>query len=137
MAADTSQRPGATDYMLETIAASFTAAVFAYAFGAGTRWLLDVIIGTEGLQDIARALMGGLLGLVIGAPLGPWTVARYRSRPFSVWKGYAGAVIGAALGMGIVAVFSMNDAAGGGPWAAFAAVVACTVLFGNLRRRGR
>ncbi|PKQ37451.1 MAG: hypothetical protein CVT59_07440 [Actinobacteria bacterium HGW-Actinobacteria-1] len=135
MTSSTAARPGAIDYALEVAAAAVTAALLGYAFGAGARWLLDLISGTQGLQDIARALMGGLLGLVVGAPLGPWTVARYRSRPFSVWKGYAGAIVGAVLGLVVVSIFSMNDAAGAGPWAAFATVIAGTVVLGNLHRR--
>ncbi|TDB38796.1 MAG: hypothetical protein D9V44_03665 [Actinobacteria bacterium] len=135
MTRSTTVRPGPIDYALEALAAAVTAAIFGYAFGAGARWLLDLISGTQGLQDIARALMGGLLGLVVGAPLGPATIARYRSRPFSVWMGYAGAIVGAVLGLAVVSLFSMNDAAGAGPWAAFATVVVTTVLLGNLRRR--
>ncbi len=133
----TAAKPSAIDYALETLAAIATAAVLGYSFGAGVRWLLDLLVGTQGLQDIARALMGGLLGLIVGAPLGPWAVARFRSQPYSVWMGYLGAVLGAAFGLVLVSVFSLNDAAGAGPWAAFGAVVVATVLLGNLRRRPR
>ncbi len=130
-------RTGAADILFETVASLFSAGALAYAAGAGARWVLDLLYGTQGLQDLARWLMGALVGLVIGAPLGPWVIARYRERRFSVWLGYAGAALGAAAGLVAVVVLARSNDAGAAAWVTYGIVVAATVASGNLRRTAR
>lgn len=128
----------ALNYVLEAAASLLSGAALAVLFGLAARWGLDLISGTQGLQDIARLLTGGLIGIIVGAPLGPRVLARFSKRShYSLAKGYAGALAGAVLGIVLVSTLSNAGASGFGPWAALASIVAGTVLLGNLRRRAR
>ncbi|PKQ20925.1 MAG: hypothetical protein CVT66_02560 [Actinobacteria bacterium HGW-Actinobacteria-6] len=129
--------PGTTvsEYLLEGVASIISAAAVAALFGLGSQWALNAISGTQGLQDIARMLVGGLLGLIVGAPLGPWAVARFSSQPYSRMRGWAGAVLGAVTAMAIIAATSAMGAASFSGWIALTMVVIGAVTFGNLRRK--
>jgi hypothetical protein len=128
----------ALNYALEAAASLLSGAALAVMFGLAARWGLDVLSGTQGLQDIARLLTGGLIGVIIGAPLGPWVLARFSKRShYSLAKGYGGALAGAVLGVLLVSGLSNAGASGAGPWAAIASIVVSTILIGNLRRRAR
>ncbi len=130
-------RPGiaVSDYFIEGAASIISAAAFAALFGLGSQMVLNAISGTQGLQDIARMLVGGLLGLIVGAPLGPYAVARFTSKPYSRMRGWAGAVLGAAIAVAIIAATSSTGIASFSGWIALAGVVIGAVVIGNIRRR--
>lgn len=129
--------PGATpvDLAAEAVAGIFSAAILGAITGFGAQAAFDALAGTEGLQDLARFLVGGLAGLVIGAPLGPWAVARFRGRRFRLLAGWAGALAGAIIAVLVISVMSSTGAASYSGLIALLLVVFGAVMLGGTRTR--
>lgn len=126
-------RPGAADLALEALGGVALAAVLAVAAGASSQWLLDAIFGTQGFEDIVRVLFGGLLGIVIGVPLGAWLVARLRTQRFSLTLALGGTLLAAALSITLPTIIAGSAGSTAAPWVAVVLCTAGGVVFGNLK----
>ncbi len=125
--------PSAADLALEAVGGVILAAGLAIALGSSSQWLLDKIFGTQGFQDIVRVLFGGLLGIVLGVPVGSWLIARARKQRFSLLLSFGGTLLAAALSITLPTVIAGSAGSGATPWVALVLCAIGAVVFGNLK----
>lgn len=126
-------RPALSDLAYEALGAAVLATALAVVLGISARWLGDVLAGTEGFQDIVRVLFGGLLGIVIGTPVGAAIVARRRNQRFSLTLAFGGTLLAAALSLTLPTAIAGSAGSSATPWTAAVLCTLGAVMFGNLK----
>jgi len=129
----TSPPPAPADLALEAVGGAILAVGLAVVLGVSSRWLGDAVFGTEGFEDIVRVLFGGLLGIVIGVPVGAWLVARRREQRFSLMLAFGGTFLAAALSITLPTVIAGSSGSTATPWVAAVMCTLGAVVFGNLK----